>query len=921
AVTATADSVSTALGGGLALQTSYVPDYVSATDAETPDERKVHIKWVGNAFGLFVDQWGNLREDTNLNGKLDIVTGPPNAPTGDMAVRFENKAGLTNSRISLWVDEKGVNELERPSVRDSVVSIHELRSVWNASQQLAELTDAELAAPRAFGALDGRRLYAVPSPPANTAQGWSTGLKLSDHLFSQDNAAALTPLLVQGYTLAAPRKFVGPVACNEDKRLACGSDAVVCQEIHVSAVGRPPHELQSLAVEITAAVAPGTIIPVSGPGGSLTLRVGLTTAKGVVTALNDFIYDNHVPHIVRASLNSGDSGAWTPNAGSATLPTTNNAADRQETAAALIKYVTGQDIRGWRSRTVCTPWSTSTKQTWRLGDIINSRPVIVGEPAGSYDLVYGDQSYSAYKRNLPSYAASPGVMGRRMVAYFGSNDGVLHAVNLGFYGSLADGSVGYARQSAFDEPNVAHKLGSELWGFLPTSLLPHLTWMTNPDYAHSYYADLEPMIVDVKNTSANARNLGDGRTWEVGEWRTILIGGLRLGGRSVELDAPEAPTRFLYSEYFALDVTDPEEEPILLWRFSDPNLGLTVTKPAVVSAVDGWKVILASGPTSDLVQKVTTGGVTQQVMAPVGNGGQSAYKGVSTQSARLFVLNAYNGALEREFGGESNFGVPSGQSVPANSFFNDSFVPASVGPGSAQLVVRGAARGSVDWRNQAVYYGLTQSRDFNRLDKGALMRLQMVNSSGAPVPVSQWQLTTLYKTDRPVTGAVNATFDSAGNMWVVFGTGRLWSTDDVSPLCQLLTTSTLRPPCQANHVQYLYGIKEPMANGRLTFAEVVETSARKILDVTSARVFSDGSVTGYPGYSGTTRYDTILEKMKDVNVLGYKRGLNYWSYLNDGYTSDTYEMILTQPKLTAMPNGRSIMSVTTYQPSNSECDP
>jgi hypothetical protein len=32
-------------------------------------------------------------------------------------------------------------------------------------------------------------------------------------------------------------------------------------------------------------------------------------------------------------------------------------------------------------------------------------------------------------------------------------------------------------------------------------------------------------------------------------------------------------------------------------------------------------------------------------------------------------------------------------------------------------------------------------------------------------------------------------------------------------------------------------------------------------------------------------------------------------------------MILTQPKLTAMPNGRSIMSVTTYQPSNSECDP
>jgi hypothetical protein len=926
AVTATSDSISTVLGGGLAVQTSYVPEYSSSLDANVPEEKRVKIKWVGNAMALFMDQWGNLREDTNQNGVLDVVSGDPASPTGDLVVILENRSDSDNSRITLWADELGVNELEKPGARHILDNIHQLRPVWDASRILSEIDDDSLKAPRQFSsAKPGRRLYAYAGGDVRPEVGFPSAQSLSSHLFSEDNLNKLLPWLVQGYTLGAPRTFKGPEACQEAARRACGSASKICQEIHVSAVGKPPHELKSLAAEISADVSPGQVIAVSGAGGRLTLKVGRTTAKGVVTALNDFVYDNHVPHIVRAHLNVGDDGSWMPNVGSLVLPTANNPADRLETAKKLIAYAYGREIPGWRSRNACLPWNTTAKKTWRLGDVINSRPITVGEPTGAYDLVYGDLSFSRYKKNRPDAPLYPGTLGRRMVAYFGSNDGILHAVNLGFYGSLSVGAVGYAEekrhfgQNASTEPK--HRLGAEIWGFIPASVLPHLTWSVDPAYAHAYTVDLEPMIVDVKNTSGRDRNLGPGSVWKNGEWRTVLIGGLRLGGRSIELDAPDAPQKILYSEYFALDVTDPEKEPVLLWRFSHPNLGLTIGKPAVVSSQGGWHVVLASGPTSDRLKKIADPkGIVSEVPAPLGSGGEIAYKGYSSQAARIFVLDAYSGALKRTFGGEASEGMPKGQTMPPNSFFNDPFVPAAVGPASEKLVKKGATPGSVDWHNSTVYYGLTRSRDEKRLDRGAVMRLQMVDSNGLPAPVDQWKLTTFYKTDRPVTGAVNATYDAVGNLWVVFGTGRLWSNDDGNPMCSLLPSAD-RAACENNHRQYLFGVKEPMRDGVLTFAEAQESRDKIMADVSQTRVFSNAMVDGHPGFGGPVDYQQVSALMRGDRYLGYKRGLNVWNYKTPGQGRQSYEMILTQPKIDPLPNGRSTLAVSTYEPSSDFCNP
>jgi hypothetical protein len=924
AVTATADSITSVLGGGLAIETSYVPEYTSSQDAGLDSDKRVKIKWVGNAFSLFIDQWGNLREDTNQNGILDVVTGPSNPNGGDRVVIFENQLNSDNAQITLWSDELGTNDLAKV---DTVYSLYDIKPVWDAADLLSGITDASLETPRVFSDnAIGRRLYsyagAVPDPSA----GFASAVRLNnDHLFSVARADAYAPLLGQGYTLSNPVTIAGPEPCDLLASRKCGPEHAPCQEIHLSAVGKPPHDITSIRVVIDNFLTPGQVTSAVDGSHVLVVRVGRTTAKGVVNSLNDFIFDQHVSHMIRAHLNSGDLGNWYPSTGTAvTLPTMANAADRKATLENLIRYTYGADVRGWRSRAACAPGDTTGKTTWRLGDLINSKPVIVAEPSSAYDLLYGDQSFSNFKKNYPDDASSPGVRSRRIIAYMGSNDGILHAFNLGFYGSLDDGTIGYSKKTFPRDPSdplsnpsaVQHELGTELWGYIPTSVLPHLTWASDPEYEHSYYVDLEPMIVDIKNTSNASVPLGGGKTWAVGEWRTVLIGGLRLGGRTIELDNDDSPVKYLYSEYFALDVTDPEEEPALLWRFSHQDLGLTVTKPAVVSSRDGWHVLVGSGPTTDLLDSAT------QTKVPAGSGGELAYGGVSNQKARVFVLNAYNGTLQKVMGGDGDAFMPQGQSIPGNSFFNNSFVVASVGPGSSSLVTQGASPGSVDWHNPSVYFGLTVSRDANRIDSGALYRVQMVNSDGTPAPVSDWKLTTMYKTDRPVTGAVNATFDSLGNMWVVFGTGRLWSEEDRSPTCSLLQNAARQAACEDNHVQYLYGLKEPMNNGLLTYAEIKESGASKIADVTEAKVFEDGTVLDYPGL-GTTTYTNVLQLMGSGSYIGYKRGLNIWAFTNSNrsFTNRTYEMILSQPKLDPLPNGRSTLVVTTYEPSTELCDP
>lgn len=596
----------------------------------------------------------------------------------------------------------------------------------------------------------------------------------------------------------------------------------------------------------------------------------------------------------------------------------------------LLDYIRGIEISPaanrppFRNRTAFMPWYDSSgkanplpasdKQVWRLGDVINSKPVIVGNPGANYHLSYGSRSYGLFDAGVGTY--------RRNMAYFGANDGMLHAINLGFFGSLEEGKAGYSKDlpehlrklGGAEYANFAGRpLGDELWSYVPGAVLPHLKWLSDPNYEHSYYVDMEPLVTDI--------------TDENGQWRTIMIVGLRQGGRTIDARIQGAATPSLtpdysYSEFTAFDITNPDENngrPKLLWRFSHPNLGLTTSMPAIVRSDGQWYAVLASGPTSD-TDDPTYGRAPAATPAE----GRMAYEGRSTQKARLFVLNARNGQLLRD---PNSTEEPNPLILPVeNSFFTDTFTPRA----------RHIEDNGESWSHHTVYMGMTAADSANR-DVGAVYRLQMVNpSDGAPLPVNEWKLTRMFNADKPVTGSVNSFRDNNNNLWVVFGTGRTWYNGDLAP-CGA-NAATAAQGCCDNHEQYIYGLKEPLNDrGLMTFEEISEGGAMDldITDVSGVQVYKNGrldppavswSGSNIISHEDLYNYMTSKDSSGRPVVRGYKRKLESWRSLSEPQPNKTiFELVVSQPQvdfaLATQGHGRANVIFTSYRTSANYCEP
>ena len=570
----------------------------------------------------------------------------------------------------------------------------------------------------------------------------------------------------------------------------------------------------------------------------------------------------------------------------------------------LINYTLGKEYPEFKSRSVVTPWPKpagsppGALNVWRVGDVMNSRPVIVGTPSNAYDVLYGDVSYAKFKQENAR---------RRQVAYFGGNDGILRAVNLGFYSATADkGSSGYTTYNKEDPSDVQHELGAELWGYIPTSVLPHLEWVADRDYQHAYYVDLVPQIFDI--------TIG-------GKWKTILVGGLRLGGRSISLEPTagspgESPAEpeYSYSEFFALDVTDPEVEPKLLWRFSVPQLGMSSALPTVVRSTmsndtawkDTWYVILGSGPT-DLSEEGFP-------PPPSAVGGENpSYQGSSTHPARVFVLDAENGGIRKT--------IILGDVIPGFSFITSIVSP------MAEKVTK--KDGKLAWSNSMAYLSYTiieppgagEEDDEARRWGGGVARLRMINENNSPLDIHAWRLEPFFDTKRAITGSVNAAKDKLGNIWVIFGSGRVWWKGDLTPC----GTGTIAPNCAKGSTQYIYGIKEPRdTDGKLTFAKVLNDD--KILDVSGIKVYdalAKNLVFDDPGhpFAGTPSYLALSASLASNEYGGYKRALNSLATLDLDKSPEIFEIITTQPQLIPLSRSRSLVGVSSYLTSSDICNP
>lgn len=352
-------------------------------------------------------------------------------------------------------------------------------------------------------------------------------------------------------------------------------------------------------------------------------------------------------------------------------------------------------------------------------------------------------------------------------------------------------------QYAFRSNSVSLKLGSEMWAFIPQDLLPHLQWLTSGVYDHTYYVDLKPKITDARIFTPDDDHPGG--------WGTILIGGFRLGGSCTNCQQGKAKprvvtgdfdydgdttdpgdTRVFLSSYFVLDVTNPEKDPVLLWTFRDKDLGLTTAEPAVLRvspsktdiANERWYVVFGTGPTH---HDADTNGPTQE--------------------AQLFVVNLKDGPTYDNVNRTS--GTVRGTACdPTNPC-----ITADITSPNVRLFSTGA-KGfmgdavtldvNLDFRVDVAYAGSTLCNGPTPVSctgsapqwKGKMHRVITKGSTD----LAQWELSTLISQFTsfsasptclaescllgPVTSVPTLTLDDNQDAWVFFGTGRFYSNND-----------------------------------------------------------------------------------------------------------------------------------------------
>jgi hypothetical protein len=412
-----------------------------------------------------------------------------------------------------------------------------------------------------------------------------------------------------------------------------------------------------------------------------------------------------------------------------------------------------------------------------------------------------------------------------------------------------------------------------------------------------------------------------------------------------------------------LDISNPDDEPTLLWRFSHPQMGLVVSRPTVVRNTangDNWYVLVGSGPTYDKFDPAT------QQTVPFPDKGRLAYEGHSNQSAKIFVFNALTGP-----------GFNNGQVQTLDTNLPKSFI--------SQFQVLNAFSSSVNksgdevtWSNSLAYFSVNQSApdtellclnpsqtsaflsssnpkdmcsafsskysNYGYLDKGSVWRLNMTNGSGQALPLNAWQsnLKLFFNSDRPISAAVNTTFDYNGNLWVIFGSGRYWSNED-SRLCESQGDTK---ECRLNHVNYLYGIKEPVkTDGTFSFpsSPISETS---LLDVSNVAVYPDATIQAQKadsswgnlvsGGNEVSSYLDLTALIASPSYNGYRRAFKTNSeniidstevddHTNSDYDNSTwwktlsYEMVVHQIAVAPFGKYGSVSAFSTFLPQAVSC--
>jgi type IV pilus assembly protein PilY1 len=459
-------------------------------------------------------------------------------------------------------------------------------------------------------------------------------------------------------------------------------------------------------------------------------------------------------------------------------------------------------------------------RVWKLGDIVNSTPrIVTWVPLNSYHLEYDDFSYKAFV-NTSDYQ-------NRGMVFAGANDGMLHAFKLGKLEVewSGQGSLDYARLVNPDTGNPcsssdAEPCGREEWAFIPKHVLPFIKYNADKGYCHLYNVDGSPFVFDASiGDDADVARASDGSSW-----KTILIGSMKYGGSCRKSDnvactdcvkapgvdipgigGPGVDTDYEktlgLSEYFAIDITDPDPANWdLLWEFTNEDLGFSTSGPAVVrvhskdlisgdihSDTNGeWFAVFVSGPTGPI--DTTT----------------HQFLGRSDQNLKVFVVDLRDGTLK------ATFDTFDGSAIP--NAFGGSIIGATVDP-------------DLDYQDDGLYIGYTNSvvGAGDTWLTGGVIRLQTKEDQDP----ANWVPSKVMENIGSVTASVGRLQNTiTGKLWLYFGTGRYY----------YKSTSNLDDPATQ---RTLFGIKEPCFSG-LEF-DTTCTQAVPIADLNDVTSLPDAS--------------------------------------------------------------------------------
>ncbi len=534
------------------------------------------------------------------------------------------------------------------------------------------------------------------------------------------------------------------------------------------------------------------------------------------------------------TANMGDSGAYTafrdalnPDAPGGTF-----------TADKIIQYTRGKALEGlenttsdadkFRKRLRTIDGDTANPKVWKLGDVINSTPKVVGNtPQNTYFIDYGDTSYY-------HFVSSDAYRRRTSVALIGSNDGMLHAFRVGYLKDKdfqpGDTMKAFFRDAFGTRDDVSYgstthgELGKELWAYIPYNVLPYLKYYASSQYGnpcHIYSVDLSVKVYDASigpvPVGGDTATPTPGGAKSADTWRTILLGGLRFGGACTGAaggsDKPGVlPTSSAgFSSFFALDITDPEK-PVPLWEFWDQSsasdsksVGFATSSPAIIRTGDpaqngSWYVAFGSGPT--------------QLAA-------SRRDIARSRGGYLYILKLYTGELVAR------------KALNYNGIVGDILVIDK----------------EKDYHSEKIYFGTsvclgypaTPSLIYSETSDGKRCIGQwngFVSSVDVPTDLTSSPTLTikaLFKTTAPFTASPDAAKDDKGNVWVYAGTGKFYSTVDQDDV---------------NSQQWFVGFIDKGSSSTLLTAATSTTcpssctSTTALCDVTDCKMEGDVPTTG-----------------------------------------------------------------------------